>query len=147
MLSSTSPSKGVWSRSHVELESSRRAMTAEVPGGSFKHWCHRELSRILGYNVDDSLLDYLLSIEGERDMKEYLQDILGEDTKRAEVFMHEFFRHWQPPSQALPISIDQLDVVDENTTVLGPDRDCVILFAKNEDTSKVWECWQRDSNV
>ncbi len=99
---------------------------SEVPG-SFKQWCHRELSRILDYSVDDDLLDYLLCSEGEKDMREYLRDILGEDTKRAQVFMHEFFRHWKPPSLLSSLSIGQLDIVDKKATVEEVPRSKVLM--------------------
>lgn len=70
----------------------------------FQSWCQKELSRILCSNVSDDLLSYFLSIETEKDLREYLQDLLGDhkETDQSQLFLNEFFRHWRPPSDATP---------------------------------------------
>lgn len=110
---------------------------------SFRQWCHKELSKILHSSVEDALLDYLLAIEVEKDMREYLQDLLGgESSKQTQEFMLEFFRHWRPPSQASSsIMSHKHQFTDESPAlekVSRPSRDQMALFAKTaEITSEV----------
>lgn len=46
-------------------------------GLSFEVWCQRELSRLLQSQVDSEQVQYLLSIKGRKDLKEYLDGLLG----------------------------------------------------------------------
>ncbi len=65
-------------------------------------WCRKELSKTLHTDVEDSLLDYLMSMATEKDIREYLQDLMsGVDTTQINAFMNEFFRHWCPPQPHL----------------------------------------------
>ena len=115
---------------------------AEI-SSSFRQWCHKELSKILHSNVEDALLDYLLSIEGEKDMREYLQDMLGgESSKQTQEFILEFFRHWRPPSQtSYSLTSHEHQFTDESPAlerVSRPSRDQMALFTKTaESTSEV----------
>ena len=44
---------------------------------SHEAWCQRELSRLLKFQVEDELVQYLLSIESRKDAEEYLEGLLG----------------------------------------------------------------------
>lgn len=62
---------------------------------SFRLWCQKELSAHFHLIVEDELLDYLLTIETEKDLREYLEDLVGEETSHTVLFIKEFLRHWQ----------------------------------------------------
>ncbi len=110
----------------VRIRGKQQSMAegSKIPG-SFKQWCLKELSKILHSSVEDDLLEYLLSIEGEKDLREYLQDLLGDDTKQAQVFIQEFLRHWKPASQTLSHSSNPIasvqNVMRPNTDQMGPE--------------------------
>lgn len=70
---------------------------------NFRLWCERELSNRLNLTVDGELLDYLMGIETERDLREYLVGLIGEETSQTALFVNEFLRHWQL-FQATPLS-------------------------------------------
>lgn len=98
-------------------------------------WCRKELSRALGSVVEDDLLDYLVSMEGEKDVREYLQDMLNQlEAAEIQVFMNEFFRHWSPPShEALSPCNSQL--VQE--PLVRPHREQLVLYSKEVYS---WNC-------
>lgn len=75
---------------------------------SFRLWCQKELSNHLQLTVDDGLLDYLLAIETEKDLKEYLTDLIGEETSQTGLFIKEFIRHWQLQLETTPFGAGEL---------------------------------------
>lgn len=94
---------------------------------SLVSWCRRELSRALGSAVEDDLLDYLVSMEGEKDVREYLQDVLiSNNLEPAEVgvFIKEFFRHWSPPSHEV------LSPCDSQKPLVRPHKEELVLYSK-----------------
>lgn len=66
---------------------------------AFESWCQKELTELLGFPVGDDLIEYLLSIENERDVKEYLHELLGSDKKASRDFQTAFFSRWHPPER------------------------------------------------
>lgn len=143
----------VWPSTWCKLK--RLEMSTPKASRAFKQWCARELSKILNSSVEDALLDYLLSIEGEKDMREYLHDIVGDSTKQAQTFMQEFFNHWQPPSQSLDLTSSQ--DASENTVmqaIARPEAEQMVLFQKSSEsqsevlilTSRTPESWNEERN-
>lgn len=113
-----------------------------VPGrkspSTFRHWCQKELSKLLHFDVERDQVEYLMSIESERDTREYLQGLLGVETKQAQVFVNEFFRHWHPPQQH-PITTSSSSSSDPKTITAAmhelsrPSADKMVLFSKDLD--------------
>lgn len=62
---------------------------------TLKSWCQRELSKLLKSALESDLLDYLLGIEVEKDLTEYLQDMMGPETMHTKAFMEEFLYRWK----------------------------------------------------
>lgn len=98
---------------------------------TFVSWCRLELSRALGSAVEDDLLEYLVSMEVEKDAREYLQDMLNHlQAAEVEVFMSEFFRHWSPPSHKdAPSCNSRL----EQEPLSRPHREQLVLYSKEVD--------------
>ena len=95
----------------------------------FLSWCQKELSKVLQSTVEEDLLSYLMSMEVEKDVKEYLQDLLnGQEATQVDVFLDEFFRHWRPPVD--PASLQEEVAIEE---LVRPDRDKMALFTKNSE--------------
>ena len=100
-------------------------MMIEEDGESFACWCRTELSKALGSPVEDALLDYLVSMRAEKDVREYLEDLLrGLKTEEVEVFMKEFFRHWCPPTSNSPPPSGSQEQLKR------PGREELVLFSK-----------------
>lgn len=97
---------------------------------SFASWCRTELSKALGSPVEDALLDYLISMRVEKDVREFLEDLLSDlKTAEVEIFMKEFFRHWCPPTSSnSPSSTPPLSGSQEQ--LLRPGREELVLFSK-----------------
>lgn len=66
---------------------------------AFEAWCQKELTRLLGFPVGDDLIEYLLAIETEKDVKEYLDELLGAEKKASHDFRTAFFGRWHPPER------------------------------------------------
>lgn len=98
----------------------------------FMSWCRKELSKALHSPVEDDLLAYLVSMEAEKDVREYLHDLLSAsdvETVEVDVFMKEFFRHWCPPNEARPPPSDvDHQLVQEQ--ILRPNREELVLYSK-----------------
>ena len=62
---------------------------------SLKSWCQRELSLLLKSTIDSYLLDYLFEIEVEKDLIEYLQEMMVSETLRTKAFVDEFIFRWK----------------------------------------------------
>ncbi len=101
---------------------------------AFESWCQKELTRLLGFPVGDDLVEYLLSIETKKDVKEYLDDLLGTDKKAVRDFQDEFFSHWHPPERApSQPSKEEEELVTE---LVRPKKEEMVLFADKPDKKK-----------
>lgn len=103
----------------------------------FLSWCGKELSKVLQSTVEEDLLIYLMSMEVEKDVKEYLQDLLsGQEATQVEVFLTEFLRHWRPPVD--PTSSGNLKEEVAMEELARPDRDKMALFTRNSEEVGNW---------
>ncbi len=95
---------------------------------NFRSWCQKELSKLIKDDIEDDLMDYLLSIESDKDVKEYLHDMLTPvaETRATRSFIEEFFRHWRPPER-IPHSLSSEDKQLE--VLVKPNKDEMVLFA------------------
>ena len=98
---------------------------------AFESWCQKELTRLLGFPVGDDLVEYLLSIDTKKDVKEYLEELLGTDKKASRDFQDEFFSHWHPPERAP--SQDEEGLLTE---LVRPKKEEMVLFADKADKKK-----------
>lgn len=101
---------------------------------AFESWCHKELTRLLGFPVGDDLVEYLLSIETEKDAKEYLDDMLGTGKRASCDFQKEFFSRWHPPER--PPSQPSKEEEELLTELVRPKKDEMVLFADKLDRKK-----------
>lgn len=86
---------------------------------NFKQWCQNDFSKLLGFKIEDELLEYLLSIETEKDSREYLHALLtSSNVSDRDKVMAEFFRHWRPPS-----------IAPDMEELVRPDEEQMVLFA------------------
>lgn len=67
-----------------------------------RSWCQSELSVLLCSPVENELMDYLLNIESEKDLVEYLEDMVGPETTSSKAFTLEFVRRWKQLQAAFP---------------------------------------------
>lgn len=101
---------------------------------SFQSWCQKELTRLLGFPVGDDLFDYLVSIETKKDVKEYLEELLGTDSKASRDFQMEFFKRWHPPERAA--SLPSREEAELLTELVRPKEDEMVLFADKRKKKK-----------
>lgn len=94
---------------------------------AFEAWCQKELMRLLGFPVGDDLVEYLLSIEAEKDVKEYLDDLLGTDKKASRDFQRDFFSRWHPPER--PPSQPSREEEELLIELVRPSKEEMVLFA------------------
>lgn len=100
----------------------------------FESWCQKQLTQLLGFPVGDDLVEYLLSIETQKDVKEYLNDLLGTDEKASRDFQNEFFIRWHPPKRApFQPSKEEEELLTE---LVRPKKDDMVLFADKSDKKK-----------
>ena len=97
---------------------------------AFKSWCKKELTRLLGFPVGDELIEYLLAIETEKDVKEYLDELLGTENKVSRDFQTAFFGRWHPPERhpAQP-SKEEEELLTE---LVRSKEDELVLFANKK---------------
>ena len=95
----------------------------------FMIWCQRKLSKLCG-SIDDNVVDYLVSMEVEESVKQYLHDLLAEsesksiDTQRTQAFKEEFLIRWRSLQRGT-VS----EEVDATMMVLvKPKSDHMVLF-------------------
>lgn len=101
---------------------------------AFESWCQKELTQLLGFPVGDDLVDYLLSIEAKKDVKEYLDDLLGTDKKASRDFQKDFFSHWHPPER--PPSQPSKEEEELLTELVRPKKEEMVLFTDKSDKKK-----------
>lgn len=102
---------------------------------SFESWCQKELSRLLKFQVGDDLITYLLSMETEKDIREYIQDLLGNGTKQANDFQREFFKFWHPPGRVpSPYSCEDDVIMQE---LVRANEEDMVLYTEKSEHSKV----------
>ena len=68
-----------------------------------KSWGKTKLSELLGSAIEDDILEYLLTIQCEKDLIEYILGVVGSDTPASQSFSAEFVRRWK---QLQPSSSD-----------------------------------------
>ena len=102
---------------------------------AFELWCQKELSRLLKFQVGEDLVQYLLSMETEKDVREYIQDLLGVSSKEVSDFQREFFRHWRPPERAPSPFTSKEDAIMEE--LVRTNEEDMFLFAEKSEHSKV----------
>jgi len=61
----------------------------------FKLWSERELSKLLGSAIENEILDYLLAIQCEKDLVEYVEGMIDATTPASNSFSAEFVRRWK----------------------------------------------------
>ena len=105
---------------------------------AFEAWCQKELTRLLGFPVGDDLVEYLLSIEAEKDVKEYLDDLLGTDKKASRDFQRDFFSRWHPPER--PPSQPSREEEELLTELVRPLKEEMVLFADKKKKKDVVRC-------
>ena len=84
-------------------------------------------------------MDYLMTIETEKDLEEYLRELVGEATGQAELFVKEFLRHWRLHSQSktTPPLENEGGVMRELPRLT---QDQMVLFAKGSKMVCVCVC-------
>lgn len=102
---------------------------------AFESWCQKELTRLLGFPVGDELIEYLASIETKKDVKEYLDDLLGTDNKASRDFQDEFFNHWHPPER--PPSQPSKEEEELLTELVRPKQEEMVLFSDKKTKKEV----------
>ncbi len=55
----------------------------------------------MGSTVEDEFLDYLLNIESEKDLMEYVDDMVGSNTSKEKSFSTELVRRWNQLQHSL----------------------------------------------
>ena len=105
---------------------------------AFEAWCQKELTRLLGFPVGDDLVEYLLSIEAEKDVKEYLDDLLGTDKKTSRDFQRDFFSRWHPPER--PPSQPSREEEELLIELVRPSKEEMVLFADEKKKKDVVRC-------
>lgn len=78
---------------------------------NMRSWCKNELSQLLGSAVENELLDYLLSIESERDLLEYVEDMVGSESASGIAFSTELVRRWKQLQNSFPERVQE-EIVD-----------------------------------
>ena len=105
---------------------------------AFEAWCQKELTRLLGFPVGDDLVEYLLSIEAEKDVKEYLDDLLGTDKKASRDFQRDFFSRWHPPER--PPSQPSREEEELLIELVRPSKEEMVLFDDEKKKKDVVRC-------
>lgn len=108
-------------------------MSCNEDRSSFRLWCRKELSNYLRQSLTDEILDYLLEIDTEDNMREYLVDLVGESNQTS-LFINEFIRHWKLVPQTTPTEGGAPPERDMQE-LQRPSREEIVLFSK--ETKKV----------
>jgi hypothetical protein len=95
-------------------------VSIEKDDSKLKAWCQKELSKLLGFPVEEELVSYLMSMQTAKDVKEYLEDLLG---TKSDAFQKEFLSHWHPP-QRVPTLLGPL----EAQILERPSQEDMVLF-------------------
>ena len=70
---------------------------------------------------------YLLSMQSEKDIKEYLTEILGGDTPALREFQQEFMLRWHPPERLPSVpSVEEQQLLEP---LVRPRQEEMVLFA------------------
>ena len=116
-------------------------------------WCQRELAKLLAFPVEEDLVrfitrtkalhlcnrpppphqphnSYLVSMETERDVEDYLEELLGKETRGVKPFMREFLRRWGRGSVVREEG--GREVLQE---LVRPNQDELLLFAEKKTDS------------
>ncbi|CAH1797101.1 unnamed protein product [Owenia fusiformis] len=60
-------------------------------------WICEELSNLLGFEATEDIAKYILAIETEKDLEEYMQDLLEPSVPRNKRFIKKLLEKWRPP--------------------------------------------------
>ncbi|KAM5173016.1 activating signal cointegrator 1 [Mantella aurantiaca] len=82
-------------------------------------WCVNELERRFGLSVSEDIVQYILSIDTEEEIEEYINDLVQGSEERKQIFIHELKQKWQRTRQPSCSSSTQLYMKDD-TEVSGP---------------------------
>jgi len=61
---------------------------------AFRTWCHDQLSSLLGFPAGFELIDYVLTFESSREIKEHLSSLLDIRDNKSKEFVNEFVTKW-----------------------------------------------------
>lgn len=56
---------------------------------SFEKWCQSQLSKLLKFQVEEDLVEYLLEIETAKDAEEYIRDLLDNEVCQHPVLVYQ----------------------------------------------------------
>ena len=114
-------------------------MSGKEDQSSFRLWCRKELSKYLYQTLTDEVLDYLMTIDTEDNMREYLVGLLGESNQTL-LFIKEFIRHWKliqpqttPTGGGAPPEGHDGDMQE----LQRPSPEKMVLFSKETKETKV----------
>ena len=93
----------------------------------FRTWCQKKISELLESPIDEELVDYLMSIESEKDAREYLHQMLRSESTCTQAFIGEFFRHWCPPLPSPNNKEEGMEVL------VRPRSDQMVLFSDSKE--------------
>uniref|UniRef100_A0A8D0B447 Activating signal cointegrator 1 n=1 Tax=Salvator merianae TaxID=96440 RepID=A0A8D0B447_SALMN len=77
----------------------RKEGAMAAAGEALVSWCMGQLRGGFGLDVSEELVQYILSIEDEQEMREYVADLIQGTGGKKQHFVDELVARWQKPSQ------------------------------------------------
>lgn len=62
----------------------------------FKSWFQAQLSDLLGFPTGEEMINYILTFESAREIKEHFNGLLDPTDHNTKVFIEQFFSKWRP---------------------------------------------------
>ncbi|XP_072258314.1 activating signal cointegrator 1 [Pyxicephalus adspersus] len=88
-------------------------------------WCVNELESRFGLSVSEDIVQYILSIETEEEIEDYINDLIQGSEDRKQIFIRELKLRWQrirEPSSSNSAHIYRKDGIDNSSPPLSIDQ-------------------------
>ncbi|KAM9311797.1 activating signal cointegrator 1 [Gastrophryne carolinensis] len=77
-------------------------------------WCVSELERRFGLSVSEDIVQYVLSIETEEEIEEYINDLVQGSEERKQLFIKDLKQRWRRNRQSISSSSPHIYKKDDN---------------------------------